>query len=107
MATVSDHSSVSALTATNSTLTAEVAASHSKLVFSLLEITNLASTVSELHHKPVKSTWRPQLPKGHYCWTCGYKSAHSSFKCPTPAAGHEPQSNKMDTKNVSTANKPT
>ena len=106
-ATASGRASVSALTATKSTLTAEVAASHAKLVNALMKTTKLTSTISKLRRKPVGSTWRPQIPKGHCCWTYGYRIPHSSFKFPTPVAGHEPQATKMDTKKGSTTNNPT
>ena len=41
----------------------------------------------------------------HYCWTCGYRSTHPSFLCPTPATGHQRNATKRDTKNGSVQNK--
>ena len=50
-ATSSDHASGAALTETNSTLTAEVAAAHAKLVVAFQDNTKLASTIANLHRK--------------------------------------------------------
>ena len=50
-ATASDFASIVAITATNSTLTAEAAAAHAKLVVALQENAKLANTIANLHCK--------------------------------------------------------
>ena len=89
-ATASDRAYVTSLTATNITLTAEVAATHAKLVVALEYNTKLANTITDLYHKGgIISTSSCHRNRTHYYWTCDYRSDKSSWKCPTPAPGHK------------------
>ena len=80
-ATASDPASVAALTATNTTLTAKVSVTHAKFVVVLQDNAELANTITDLHRKGgIVSPSSRHDNRRHYCWTCGYRSDHSSLK---------------------------
>ena len=107
-ATANDRASVAALTATNSTLTYEVAAAHAKLVVALYNNAKLANTIVYIHGKGsiVSPSYR-HSNRTKYCWTYGYKSDEYSWKCPTPAPGHKNYATKADIMQGSETNKGT
>ena len=108
-ATASDRASVAALTATNGTLSTDLAACNAKLVLALQEITKLTTTAADLRRRqPGTSGNRPDtsnLPPGHYCFTHGFRSKHASHKCENPGPNHERNATKADTKGGSSANR--
>ena len=107
-ATTSDCASVAALTSTNITLTVKVSASHAKLVVALQDNAKLANTMVDLHRKGgIISPSSCHSNITNYCWTCGYRSNHSSWKCPTPAPGHKKSATKADIMQGSETNKGT
>jgi hypothetical protein len=97
------------LTSTNALLTKELATSTSKLITALTQIGSLTKQIADLRAGATLRT--PATPgaasaRKHYCWTCGYKSEHSSWYCTTPAAGHQTRAKASDTMNGSVLNKP-
>ena len=98
-ATASDHASVAALTATNSTLTADCTATHAQLLIVLQDLTKLQVTVTDLHKQlgaaGIKSSGSYH---NRYCWKCGNRCDHNSRKCPTPATGHQKDATRHDKK---------
>jgi hypothetical protein len=107
-ATAEDRRAVANLTDTNATLTKELAASNGKLVSALTLVNTLTKQLSDFRstQPPRPPTFGPSDRK-HYCWTCGYRCEHSSWLCPTPAAGHQTRAKAADTMQGSTKNKPT
>jgi rubrerythrin len=102
-ATAEDRQAVANLTSTNATLTKELAASNGKLIAAL----TLVNTLTK-QGKVSSTSTANNVPNAriHYCWTCGYLSEHSSWKCPTPATGHQTRAKAADTRNGSIKNKP-
>ena len=107
-ATASDRASVADLTATNNTLTAEVAAAQAKLVVTLQDNIKLANMIADLHFKGgiILPSSRHDNIK-HSCWTYGYRSDHSSWKCTNPAPGHQKSATKANIMQGSETNKVT
>jgi small-conductance mechanosensitive channel len=107
-ATAEDRRAVANLTDTNATLTKELATSNGKLVSALTLVNTLTKQLSDLrgNHHPRTPPFGPPERK-HYCWTCGYRCEHSSWLCPTPAAGHQTRAKAADPMKGSTKNKPT
>jgi hypothetical protein len=107
-ATTEDRRAVANLTDTNATLTKELAASNGKLVSALTMVNTLTKEIADLRGGSNQRSppTGPQERK-HYCWTCGYRSEHSSWLCPAPAAGHQTRTKAADTMKGSTKNKPT
>jgi hypothetical protein len=113
-ATAEDRRAVANLTGTNATLTKDLATSNGKLIAALTLVTNLTKQIAELRtgsSQRVNTNGNGGNTNGsserkHYCWTCGYRSEHSSWYCPTPATGHQTRAKAADTLNGSTKNKP-
>jgi hypothetical protein len=106
-ATAEDRKSVANLTSTNATLTKELATSNSKLISALTQVATLTKQVADLRSgQQNKTITGSNSERKHYCWTCGYLSEHSSWKCPNPANGHQTRAKAADTMNGSTKNKP-
>jgi hypothetical protein len=110
-ATAEDRTAVATLTKTNAALTYSLAKSGEKLIAAMAQITNLTKQLADL--KANKRGTRVNEPtpdlvpgKYHYCWTCGYKCDHPSFKCTVQATGHDKGATKNNTKNGSVVNKP-
>ena len=100
--TTHDWESIATLTSTVATLTTKLSATNAKLIKALVETTKLTSTIGKLR----RTTPKPCGSGRHYCWSCGYVCAHSSWECPNPKDGHKKYSNAADTKGGSTCNKP-
>ena len=98
-ATASDRVLVVALTATNSTLTADFTATHPQLLIALQDISKLQVTVANLCKQlgaaGIKSSGGYH---NHYCWTWGNRCNHNSRKCPTTATGHHKDATRHDKK---------
>jgi hypothetical protein len=103
-ATAHDRQTVSTLSATNSSLTQELATVNRKLVTALLENTRLTSLVTGSVGQAANTNLRNTAH--HYCWSCGYKQSHYSSKCPCPKPGHQNGAKASDTMGGSTANRP-
>jgi hypothetical protein len=103
-ATAADRTAVANLTSTNATLTKELTTSNTKLITALNMVNTLQKQINERTPTGQSRTSTSGARK-HYCWTCGYRSEHSSFYCPTPATGHQTRAKASDTMNGSTANK--
>jgi hypothetical protein len=107
-ATAEDRRAVANLTDTNATLTKELAASDGKLVSALTLINTLTKQIANLRGGYNQHSFPTgPLERKHYCWTCGYRCEHSSWLCPTPAAGHQTHAKAADTMKGSTRSKPT
>jgi hypothetical protein len=104
-ATAADRTAVANLTDTNASLTKQLARSSEKLIAALTQVNSLTKQLSDLRSTNTAPTNLP-VERKHYCWTCGYRSAHSSWNCSTPAPGHQKRAKVSDTMNGSTANKP-
>ena len=74
-ATAHDCEFVATLTSTVATLTTELATTNAKLIQALVETTKLTATIGELPCTMPK----PRGSGRHYCWSCGYISAHISW----------------------------
>jgi hypothetical protein len=80
----------------------------------MTQVTSLTKQLSDLRaskklpRTPPSTVTSDTIPAKliHYCWTHGYVVDHPSFKCPTPATGHDKSATKADTKNGSAINKP-
>jgi hypothetical protein len=106
-ATAEDRRAVATLTATNSSLTTDLATSNAKLITALQLVNTLTKQVAELRPGTANRNPPGGFPaRKHYCWTCGYRSDHSSYYCTTPATGHQTRAKAADTLNGSTKNKP-
>jgi hypothetical protein len=110
-ATAADRTAVANLTTTVSDLTTALAKSNSKLVSALERITALTQQLSTSKTGSHRSNGR--LPasadssgRSHYCWTCGYRSPHSSWNCESPGEGHQKRATRANTMSGSTKNKP-
>jgi hypothetical protein len=109
-ATAEDRKAVANLTDTNATITKELAAVNGKLISTLTLVTTLTKQLAEAragnsgNHNRTPATGTGE--RKHYCWTCGYRSEHSSWYCPTPATGHQTRAKAADTMNGSIKNKP-
>jgi hypothetical protein len=125
-ATAEDRRAVANLTATNATLTKDLAAANGKLISTLTLVNTLTKQLSEARSgnnatsprvtPPVAGDRTPanrsnppgatEYTRKHYCWTCGYRCDHSSWFCTVPAFGHQTRAKAADTMNGSTHNKP-
>ena len=105
-ATAHDRQTVATLSATNSTLTLELAAANKQLVTALLDVTKLNVKLCALQAISSGGTNPPEpvVPK-HYCWSCGFRQTHYSSRCPNPKPGHQRAAKASDTMGGSTANK--
>ena len=101
-ATDHDSESVVTLTATIATLTTDIATTNAKLIKALVETTKLTATFGELRH----TTTKPRVSGQHYCWSCGYVCAHSSWEFPNPKDDQNRYAKASNTKGGSTRNKP-
>ena len=99
-ATAADRTAVATLTDTNASLTKSLAKANEKLISALTQVSTLTKQLSD-------SRGNTPSERKHYCWTCGYRSEHSSWNCPTPATGHQKRAKVADIMNGSVANKPT
>ena len=125
-ATSADRATFANLTATVASLTADLRSTQEQLVKALLENTKLLqkSNNSRAGYQrpqsshPVRNT-PPARPapavaldetgrpvNRHYCWTHGYRSDHTSGRCPNRSAGHQAFAKRADTLGGSQANKP-
>lgn len=100
-ATSHDRASVATLTATNSTLTAELTKVNAKLVNALQDNLKLAEKLAA--KSPTPGGERQEAR--HYCWSCGYRCTHASFKCTVPKPGHQKGAKAADIMGGSTVNK--
>jgi hypothetical protein len=104
-ATAADRTAVANLTDTNALLTKQLAKSSEKLIAALTQVNSLTKQLSDLRTTNTAPA-NPVSERKHYCWTCGYRSIHSSWNCPTPAPGHQKRAKVSDTMNGSVINKP-
>jgi hypothetical protein len=104
-ATAADRTAVANLTDTNASLTKQLATSSAKLITALTQVNSLTKQLADLRATSTSRTNTP-FERKHYCWTCGYRCAHSSWNCTTPAAGHQKRAKVGDTMNGSVINKP-
>ena len=66
------------------------------------QVLALSSKLADTKPKQ-KSKSSDQRPHNHFCWTCGPQQGHPSYKCPTPAEGHQPgatKANKMGSRHT-------
>jgi hypothetical protein len=105
-ATAEDRKAVANLTDTNATVTKALAKSNEKLLAAMTQVNALTAQLAALGASTAAGTSTASARK-HYCWTCGYRSEHSSWHCLTPATGHQKRAKAADTMNGSVANKPT
>ena len=116
-ATAEDRTAVATLTKTNASLTYALAKSNEKLLAAMTQVTTLTKQIGDLRankngtratplNTDTQLTPESVIGKKHYCWTCGYASAHTSFACTVQAAGHDKLATKRNTKNGLVANKP-
>jgi len=104
-ATAADRTAVANLTTTVADLTTALGKSNNKLVTALERITALTQQLAACK----TGTGRPNQDssaRSHYCWTCGYRSPHSSWNCETPATGHQKRATRANTMSGSDKNKP-
>ena len=76
------------------------------LVDALKMITFLAKKLGEREKTPGPGPPYSRPSNTHYCFTCGYRSSHSSLKCTTPGPGYQNAATKVNTMGGSTKNKP-
>jgi hypothetical protein len=107
-ATAADRTAVANLTATNAAMTLSLAKTTDKLIAALTHVGTLTKQLADLRltAAPAPRIDAP-IERKHYCWTCGYRCAHSSWNCTTPAAGHKKRAKAADTLGGSVVNKPT
>jgi hypothetical protein len=104
-ATAVDRTAVANLTDINAALTKQLAKSSEKLIAALTQVNSLTKQLSNLcSNNPTPANL--SFERKHYCWTCGYRSAHSNWNCPIPAPGHQKRAKVSDTMNGSVDNKP-
>jgi hypothetical protein len=97
-ATAHDRATVATLSATVSKLTSELASANAKLITALSAVAALTSA-----SKAPPDT--PRAANRHYCWSCGFKCEHPSFRCPNPKTGHDNFAKSSDTRKGSQTNK--
>lgn len=102
-ATAHDRATVATLSATVSKLTSDLATANAKLITALATVTTLTSANSEHHRKQHNPT--PRSGARHYCWSCGFKCEHPSFRCTNPKPGHDNFAKASETKGGSQVNK--
>ncbi len=107
-ATAADRTAVANLTTTVADLTIALGKCNGKLVGALERVNVLTQQLAA--YKAGTNTRNPapndSSGRSHYCWTCGYRSPHSSWNCETPATGHQKRATRANTLNGSTKNKP-
>ena len=101
-ATAHNREYVATLNATVATLTTKLADTNAKLIKALVETIDVTSTIGKLR----RTTTKPCGSGRHYCWSCGYISAHCSWECPNPKDGHDKYAKSADTNGNSTRNNP-
>jgi hypothetical protein len=88
--TAEDRKAVANLRGTDATLTKELATSNGKLILALRLVTTLTKQIADFRtNNSTPSPANSTTTHKHYCWTCGYRSEHSSWYCPTPRTGHQ------------------
>jgi hypothetical protein len=102
-ATAHDRATVATLSSTISKLTLELATANTKLITALATVTTLTNANSEHIRKQPNAT--PRTGARHYCWSCGFKCEHPSFRCTEQKPGHDTFAKAADTRNGSQANK--
>ena len=100
-ATANDREAVSNLTATNKMLTDELATVNAELISALKKISYMEKTMADLRAKSQDKGPTPNPTTGHthYCWSCGFKSPHPSYKCEVKKDGHQDKATKYNTMN--------
>ena len=83
-ATASDRQALADLTATNLTLTTELASINAKLITALLKVTKLTEQIKGGKVKNTSSTGT----RTYYCHSHGWACPHHSGNCPSPKEGH-------------------
>jgi hypothetical protein len=108
-ATAADRTAVANLTTTVSDLTTALGKCNGKLVGALERVTVLTQQLAacKAGNSPRPASTNDSSGRSHYCWTCGYRCAHSSWNCDTPATGHQKRATRANTMNGSSTNKPT
>ena len=86
-ATATDREALKNLTATNLTLTNELASTNAKLITALLKITKLTEQINNGKGGKGKTTFGT-APKTYYCHSHGYACPHHSGNCPAPKDDH-------------------
>ena len=100
-ATASDREAVANLTATNKALMDELAKVNAELITALKKINSMGLIIADLKAKNPSNT-SPSTPTTghtHYCWSCGFKSPHPSYKCDVKKEGHQDKATKYNTLN--------
>jgi hypothetical protein len=108
-ATAEDRKAVANLTETNATLTKDLATANGKLISTLTLVNTLTKQLADArasNPNPNPRTPTSGYERKHYCWTCGYRSDHSSWYCTTQAVRHQTRAKAADTMNGSNKNKP-
>jgi hypothetical protein len=107
-ATAADRTAVANLTTTVADLTTALGKSNTKLVTALERITTLTQQLAACRAAPGSrpNVHSDSLSRSHYCWTCGHRSTHSSWKCETPSTGHQKRATRADTMGGSNKNNP-
>jgi rubrerythrin len=105
-ATAEDRKAVANLTETNASITKALAKSNEKLLTALAQVNTLTAKLADLRSGSA-TPGSTAIERKHYCWTCGYRSEHSSWNCPTPVTGHQKRVKAADIMNGSIVNKPT
>ena len=107
---------LASLRAANATLLAELQLSQQNLVKALISNASLtkrlAAPLNRSQPRPTPTTANPEpvgadgkYPNCHYCWSCGYRSNHTSGRCLNKKPGHKPHAKAADTQGGSTLNK--
>ena len=95
-------------------LTADLKTAQDKLVNALEMNVNLARQVNNSKYKANPTPRAPLCPivnsnnkqkNIHYCWTHGFETDHTSFKCEHPAIGHQKRANAKNPMKGSMLNK--
>ena len=96
-ATASDREAVANLTSTNKALMDELAKVNAELINALKKINFMGQTIADLKAKNSNTTSpTPTLGHNHYCWSCGFKSPHPSYKCINKKQGHQDKATKYN-----------
>ena len=100
-ATASDRAIVNSLTATNRDLMTQLSKVNAELITALKKINYMRQVILDL--KPKFHSGSPSISPltghNHYCWSCGFKSSHSSHKCNDKKKEHQDKATTFNTLN--------
>ena len=79
----------------------ELAKVNAELIIALKKINSMGLIIADLKAKTHSNTssTTPTMGHTHYCWSCGFKSPHPSYKCDAKKEGRQDKATKYNIMN--------